>query len=77
VVASTSVVSSWVTEAARFTPELRVGMVTDTLARSSRTIDEVAAADGVMDDGNLFASSLTAEDIRGLLDGPMSAGLEL
>jgi superfamily II DNA or RNA helicase len=45
VVAPTSVVSNWVAEAGRFAPELKVDAVTDTLARSGRTIDEVATAD--------------------------------
>jgi superfamily II DNA or RNA helicase len=43
VVAPTSVVANWVEEAGRFAPGLRVAAVTDTLARSGRTIDEVAA----------------------------------
>jgi superfamily II DNA or RNA helicase len=48
VVAPTSVVSNWVREAARFAPGLVVQSVTDTLARSGRAIDEVAAADVVV-----------------------------
>ncbi|MDQ3722782.1 MAG: DEAD/DEAH box helicase, partial [Actinomycetota bacterium] len=48
IVAPTSVVSNWMTEAARFAPELRVAAVTDTLAKCGRTIDEVAAADVVV-----------------------------
>ena len=48
VVAPTSVVSGWVSEAARFAPGLRVEAVTDTLARSGRTIDELAAGDLVV-----------------------------
>jgi SNF2 family DNA or RNA helicase len=43
VVAPTSVVSNWVAEAARFAPALSVETITDTLARSGRTIEEVAA----------------------------------
>jgi len=43
VVAPTSVVSNWVTEAARFTPGLAVAAVTDTLARAGRAIGAVAA----------------------------------
>lgn len=62
VVAPTSVVSNWVGEAARFTPGLRVGAVTDTLARSGRTIDEVAAADVVVTTYTLFR--LEAEAYR-------------
>jgi superfamily II DNA or RNA helicase len=48
VVAPTSVVSNWVQEAARFAPGLVVGSVTDTLAKSGRAIDDVAAADVVV-----------------------------
>jgi superfamily II DNA or RNA helicase len=48
VVAPTSVVSGWAGEAARFAPGLRVETVSDTLARSGRTIGEVAAADVVV-----------------------------
>ena len=48
VVAPTSVVSGWVAEAARFAPALRVEAVTDTLAKSGRTIDELAAADVIV-----------------------------
>jgi SNF2 family DNA or RNA helicase len=48
VVAPTSVVSNWVSEAERFAPGLRVEAVTDTLAKSGRTIDEVAAAADVV-----------------------------
>jgi superfamily II DNA or RNA helicase len=54
VVAPTSVVSGWVREAARFAPELRVEAVTDTLARSGRTIDSVAVADVVVTTYTLF-----------------------
>ncbi len=62
VVAPTSVVSNWVGEAARFAPGLRVGAVTDTLARSGRTIDDVAAADVVVTTYTLFR--LDAEAYR-------------
>jgi hypothetical protein len=48
IVAPTSVVSNWVTEAARFAPELTVASVTDTLAKSGRTIAEVAGNDVVV-----------------------------
>ncbi len=48
VVAPTSVVSNWVGEAARFTPELAVSAVTDTLRKSGRSIDDLAAADVVV-----------------------------
>ena len=54
VVAPTSVVSGWVGEAARFVPGLRVESVTDTLTRSGRSIDEVAAADVVVTTYTLF-----------------------
>jgi superfamily II DNA or RNA helicase len=45
IVAPTSVVSGWVAEAARFAPQLTVAAVTDTLAKSGRTIADVAASD--------------------------------
>ncbi len=48
VVAPTSVVSNWVTEAGRFCPGLRVAAVTDTLARSGRTIDQIVEAGHVV-----------------------------
>ena len=48
VVAPTSVVSNWVTEAGRFAPSLAAQAVTDTLAKSRATIDEVATADVVV-----------------------------
>src|SRR5206468_585722 len=48
VVAPTSVVSGWVGEAAHFAPALRVEAVSDTLAKSHRTIDELAGADVVV-----------------------------
>jgi superfamily II DNA or RNA helicase len=48
VVAPTSVVSNWVGEAARFAPQLKVEAVTDTLARSGRRADELAAAADVV-----------------------------
>ncbi|MGH2903536.1 MAG: SNF2-related protein [Solirubrobacteraceae bacterium] len=54
VVAPTSVVPGWVAEAARFTPGLDVSAVTDTLARSGRTIEEVASADVVVTTYTLF-----------------------
>ncbi|TDD66350.1 helicase [Jiangella aurantiaca] len=43
VVAPTSVVSNWVTEAGRFAPGLTVVPVTDTLRRRGETIDQVVA----------------------------------
>jgi hypothetical protein len=48
VVAPTSVISNWTAEAARFAPGLAVAAVTDTLARSGRSIDEFAEADAVV-----------------------------
>ncbi len=54
VVAPTSVVSNWVAETARFAPGLTVDAIADTLARSGRTIDEVAAADVVVTTYTLF-----------------------
>lgn len=54
VVAPTSVVPGWVGEAARFAPGLQVAAVTDTLARSGRTIEEVASADVVVTTYTLF-----------------------
>ncbi len=54
VVAPTSVVSGWLGEAARFAPELRVQAVTDTLAKSGRTIERVAAAEVVVTTYTLF-----------------------
>jgi hypothetical protein len=60
VVAPTSVVSNWVSEAERFAPGLRVEAVTDTLAKSGRTIDEVAAADVVVTTYTLFRLEVDA-----------------
>jgi superfamily II DNA or RNA helicase len=54
VVAPTSVVSNWVSEAARFAPALRVAAIADTLAKSGRAIAEVAAADVVVTTYTLF-----------------------
>ena len=48
VVAPTSVVSNWVSEAARFTPALKVEAVTDTLAKSGRTIEALMSANVVV-----------------------------
>ena len=48
IVAPTSVVSNWVTESARFAPELTVAAITDTLAKTGRTIAEVAGNDVVV-----------------------------
>ena len=54
VVAPTSVVSNWVGEAAKFTPELAVSAVTDTLKKSGRSVDDLAAADVVVTTYTLF-----------------------
>lgn len=48
VVAPTSVIATWVGEAARFTPDLRVTAVTQTLARRGRAIADIAAAADVV-----------------------------
>jgi len=62
VVAPTSVVPGWVGEAARFAPGLTVSAVTDTLKKSGRSIDELAAADVVVTTYTLFR--LDAEAYR-------------
>jgi len=54
IVAPTSVVSNWVAEAARFAPGLAVDAVTDTLRKSGRSIEEIAAADVVVTTYTLF-----------------------
>ncbi|MHB1809648.1 MAG: DEAD/DEAH box helicase [Solirubrobacteraceae bacterium] len=60
VVAPTSVVPGWVSEAARFAPDLRVDAVTDTLARSGRTVEQVAAANVVVTTYTLFRLEVDA-----------------
>jgi superfamily II DNA or RNA helicase len=60
VVAPTSVVSNWVAEAGRFAPDLKVDTVTDTLARSGRTIEEIATADVVVTTYTLFRLEVDA-----------------
>jgi superfamily II DNA or RNA helicase len=60
VVAPTSVVSNWVAEASRFAPDLKVDTVTDTLARSGRTIEEIATADVVVTTYTLFRLEVDA-----------------
>jgi superfamily II DNA or RNA helicase len=62
VVAPTSVVSNWVAEAAKFAPGLAVSAVTDTLRKSGRSIEDVAAADVVVTTYTLFR--LDAEAYR-------------
>ncbi|HET9692351.1 MAG TPA: DEAD/DEAH box helicase [Acidimicrobiales bacterium] len=55
VVCPTSVIGTWVGEAARFTPDLRVEAVTETAARRGRPLAEVAAgADLVVTSYTLF-----------------------
>jgi SNF2 family DNA or RNA helicase len=48
VVAPTSVVPGWVSEAAHFAPHLNVEAVTDTLKKSGRDLNEIAKADVVV-----------------------------
>ena len=48
VVAPTSVVSNWIDEAARFAPGLRVAAITDTMAKSGRTLHEILAGADVV-----------------------------
>ncbi|HEX4518947.1 MAG TPA: DEAD/DEAH box helicase [Gaiellaceae bacterium] len=70
VVAPTSVVSGWVSEAARFAPGLRVEPVTDTLARSGRTIEELAVGDVVVTTYTLLrldAESYASVDWAGVI----------
>jgi superfamily II DNA or RNA helicase len=54
VIAPTSVAPNWAAEATRFAPELNVEVVLDTLGRSGRAIEEVAAADIVVTTYTLF-----------------------
>ncbi|MBV8988297.1 MAG: hypothetical protein JO372_07015 [Solirubrobacterales bacterium] len=54
VVAPTTVAPNWAAEAARFTPELTVGVVLDTLAKSGRSIEQIATADLVVTTYTLF-----------------------
>ncbi len=63
VVAPTSVVSGWVSEAARFAPELRVEAVTDTLAKSGRPIEQIATADIVVTTYTLFRLEIDADKV--------------
>jgi superfamily II DNA or RNA helicase len=71
IVAPTSVVPNWVSEAARFVPSLSVVAVTDTLKRSGRTIDEVVrGADIVVTSYTLFrldADAYNSRDWAGLV----------
>ena len=60
VVAPTSVVPNWVSEAARFTPGLTVAAATDTLRKSGRSIGELAAADIVVTTYTLFRLEVEA-----------------
>jgi len=55
IMAPTSVVSNWTTEAARFAPELKVVAITDTLRRRGQTLAEaIAGADVVVTSYTLF-----------------------
>ncbi|MCM3887250.1 DEAD/DEAH box helicase [Frankia sp. R82] len=55
IVAPTSVVGNWATEAARFAPHLRVAAITDTLRRRGQSLaDIIAAADVVITSYTLF-----------------------
>ena len=60
VVAPTSVVCGWCEEAERFASELRVQAVRDTLARSGRTMEQVAAVDVVVTTYTLFRLEIDA-----------------
>jgi SNF2-related domain len=62
VVAPTSVAPNWALEAARFTPDLDVNAVVDTLAKSKRSMKEIARADVVVTTYTLFR--LDAETYR-------------
>ncbi len=62
VIAPTSVVSNWCAEAQRFAPGLTLASITDTLARSARTIGEVARADVVVTTYTLFRLEADAYD---------------
>lgn len=66
IVAPTSVVPNWAAEAARFTPDLSVIAVTDTLKRSGRTVgDLVAGADIVVTSYTLFRLDADAYNAAG------------
>jgi len=61
IVAPTSVVSNWATEAARFTPELKVVPVLDTQSRRGQDLgDLVAGADAVVTSYTLLRIDITA-----------------
>ncbi|MCK9899924.1 DEAD/DEAH box helicase [Frankia sp. Cpl3] len=61
IVAPTSVVTNWASEAARFAPTLRVAVVTDTLRRRGGTLaDLVGAADVVVTSYTLFRLDIEA-----------------
>ncbi|PXA68178.1 DEAD/DEAH box helicase [Cryobacterium arcticum] len=66
VVAPTSVVSNWVTEAARFTPDLRVGAVASTQATSGRSLaDQAAGVDVLVTSYALFRLDFAAYQAHG------------
>jgi SNF2 family DNA or RNA helicase len=60
VVAPTSVVSNWLTEAARFTPDLRVHAVTTTAARHSGLAQAAARSDVIVTSYALFRLDFAA-----------------
>ena len=63
IVAPTSVVPNWVTEAARFTPGLRVVPITATVGRRGRDLGElVAGADAVVTSYTLLRTDFDAYD---------------
>ena len=60
VVTPTSVAPNWATEAARFAPELRAEVMLGTLARSARTIEQVANCDVLITTYALFRLEIDA-----------------
>jgi superfamily II DNA or RNA helicase len=71
IAAPTSVVSNWAAEAARFTPDLKVAVITDTVARRKKELAEiVAGADAVVTTYTLLRidfASYSAADWSGLI----------
>jgi len=66
IVAPTSVVANWATEAARFAPDLTVVSITDTLRRRGQDLDEIiAGADVVVTSYTLFRLDVEAYDATG------------
>jgi superfamily II DNA or RNA helicase len=65
VVAPASVLSNWVAEAARFAPDLKVVMLTDTLGRSGSTLDQlIGDADVVVTSYTLFRLDFDAHSAQ-------------